>query len=317
MADLPGGYVPPAQPDGAMFFGTGAGPSPPPPVYGGPTPSPGRRPNRLVELGLSLAMVAGVAGIALIALGPGTDAGAVVTTAVTSAIGDQTATIHLAETVTADGQSVSINGSGSVDFTSAAMEAKVTGVEQGQPLDIEFVYLANSIYINIPQVTQVDGGKPWLSLDLSALGTSAANGVPGAGDNPTALLQTLAQQGNDVTSLGSATVDGQPVQGYSVTITPAAINNALNDSSLPDWLKAAAQQVKVQSGTVKVYVDDAGDLVQVTEGFSITAQGQTVNETTALDFSDYGTSVSITPPPADQVESFQDFLQSVASSATS
>jgi hypothetical protein len=276
-------------------------------------PPPERPRHGWVEAGLVLAIIGMLAGIFVILTGPSSNASAIVADAATSAIGDQTAHIQLTETVSVAGRSLTVSGSGAIDFTSGDLQADLTGSGFGESMDIMLVDVGDNYYVNIPQAAQYDGGKPWLSIDGASLGQSAANGVPGGGDNPAAVLQTLAQDGNDVTSIGTSTVDGQQVQGYAVTITSDAINKALDSASVPDWLRQAAQQVKVLSGSVTVYLSSAGDdLVRIGQAFSASAEGQTVNETLSIDFSDYGASVSISPPPADQVESYQDFAQAVA-----
>ena len=105
------------------------------------------------------------------------------------------------------------------------MQLQLTAGEAGQQIQLQLLYLAGSIYENIPGIDQLVPGKSWMSLDLSSLDDagSRAPSALGTGNNPTAMLRLLAQQGNTVVPFGSSTVDGVSVQGYSVTFNPAAI----------------------------------------------------------------------------------------------
>jgi hypothetical protein len=59
----------------------------------------------------------------------------------------------------------------------------------------------------------------------------------------------------------------------------------------------------------KVYVDAAGQLVRLTTDVNETLAGQSLSETATMDFSNYGTSVSVTAPLAGEVVPFQSFLK--------
>ncbi len=158
-----------------------------------------------------------------------------------------------------------------------------------------------------------------MSLDLSSLQSAGAQSSStfSAGDNPTAMLRLLAQQGNTVVPLGSSTVDGTSVQGYAVTLDPAAIKAELANAKLPSWMTAALSQVDIERTSMKVYVDASGLLRRV--GFDITesASSAKVDVDESLDFSDYGAPVSVSAPPADQVASFEQFIQQAQAAAGS
>jgi hypothetical protein len=48
-----------------------------------------------------------------------------------------------------------------------------------------------------------------------------------------------------------------------------------------------------------------------------TASGLSVSAAISIDFSNYGTTVSVTAPPADEVAPFQSFLQAAGASQSS
>jgi len=74
--------------------------------------------------------------------------------------------------------------------------------------------------------------------------------------------------------------------------------------------------MNVQDAGIRVFIDDAGNL----RSFAIHMQttgasgATTVDET--LDLSDYGTPVDISAPPAGQVESFEQLLQTAGPQGT-
>jgi len=119
----------------------------------------------------------------------------------------------------------------------------------------------------------------------------------------------LQARGEIVTTLGSSTVDGAAVQGYRVVISASALKAEIAEDHLPTWIGAGANDVS-QGVTARVYVDGSGMLRRFTTSISadIPQVGPiSVDET--LDFSDYGTSFSASPPPAAEVVGFQQFLQ--------
>jgi hypothetical protein len=185
---------------------------------------------------------------------------------------------------------------------------------------MQAVYVDGSVYENIPGLDQVIPGKSWVSVDLSSLGdsTSQSPSSLGTGDNPTAMLRLLTQQGNTVVPLGSSTLDGTSVQGYSVTLDSSAIKAKLAQAKLPSWMTSALSQVDIQNTTFKVYVDGAGLLRRMSVGFTMSAGSAgnvSVDET--LDFSDYGSTVTVSAPPSDQVATLQQVLEAAQAASGS
>lgn len=287
---------------------------------GGAEPTPARRPRRRLFAGLlALIVVAGAAGIAVVVTG-GKSAQAAVIDSVNNTMADGTAHITMTISAHTPTGTVTGTGTGAIDFTNNAMQLQLSAGVAGQQLQLQLVYLAGSIYENIPGIGQLVPGKSWVSLDLSSLegaGGKAPSSL-GAGNNPTAELHLLAQQGNTVVPLGSSTVDGVAVQGYAVTFDPNAIKAKLQQATLPSWVTSALSDVKLGDTTLKVFVDGSGLLRRMTIGLteSVGSSGN-VGLDESLDFSDYGTAVTVTAPPPDQVVSFQQFLQAAEAQAGS
>jgi hypothetical protein len=281
--------------------------------------SPTGRPRR------PFAVLAGVVGVVVIIVGAVTifgsseSASAKVVEAATSTLNDGTAHLTVSITGNAGGTSVAGTGSGGIDFTDNALDLHMTVSADGQQVPIEAIYEGGEIYESIPGLSTILPGKSWVSIDLSSLQKVAAQdpSAGSLGSNPSVMLQMLAQQGNTVVPLGPSTVDGAAVNGYSVTVNPARAEQELKKADLPAWMQQAVAGLKVHDYVIKVYVDQAGLLRSLTTQLSETTDaagtltfGETVN------FSGYGQPVTVTAPPASQVESIQQLLQAAGTSGS-
>jgi hypothetical protein len=242
-------------------------------------------------------------------------ASATVINAVNSTLSNGTAHVVLNMTGQAAGTNIEATGTGGIDFTNNALALQVKVGAAGQQESINEIYLGGVVYEAIPGLSTIAPGKSWVSIDLSALQSAEAQSPSTElGGNPDVMLKMLAQQGNTVVPLGPSTVQGVAVNGYSVTVNSASVAQQLKKANLPAWMQESVAGLKVHDLTLKVFIDNSGLLrsfeTQITE--STTAAGSiTFNE--ALGFSDYGTPVTVTAPPTNQVESFQQLLQSAGS----
>ncbi len=274
-----------------------------------PTPKHGRRPLAAV---VSLVVVVLVIVGAVTIFGSSESAGAKVVNAVTTSLNDGSAHVTVALTGSAADTTVTGRGSGSIDFSNDALQLHLTVGADGQQEPIDAVYEGGVVYESLPGLGAVAPGKTWLSIDLSALQKEAAQDPSSGslGSNPTVMLQMLAQQGNTVVALGPSTVDGSAVNGYSVTVNPARAEQQIKKANLPPWMEQAVAGLKVHDLRFKVYVDQSGLLrSMVSQVAESTGAAGNVSFSETLDFSDYGTPVTVTTPPASQVESFEQLLQ--------
>jgi hypothetical protein len=260
---------------------------------------------------VALVVLAALGSIVAVVTG-GTSAEAAVINSVNSTMADQTAHITMSLSAHTPTATVTATGTGGIDFGHNAMQLQVSTGVGGQQINIQAVYVDGSVYENIPGLDQMIPGKSWVSVDLSSLGdsTSQSPSSLGTGDNPTAMLRLLTQQGNTVVPLGSSTVDGTSVQGYSVTLDSSAIKAELAQAKLPSWMTSALREVDIQNTTFKVYVDGAGLLRRMSVGLteSVGSAG-TLRVDETLDLSDYGSAVTVGAPPPDQVASLQQVLE--------
>jgi hypothetical protein len=308
-----------ASPD-AGTFAVDHGPGVPDHV-GYPPPDPGHRKRSRTPAAAAVSIVVVVLLIvgAIFVFGGSKSASAQVIDAVNSTLQNGTAQVTMNLSGQAAGTSVTGTGTGGIDFRSNALQLKMTVGADGQQLPVTAIYLGGVIYESVPGLNVVAPGKSWLSLDLSSLQKAEAQdpSSQGLGSNPSVMLQMLAQQGNTVVPLGPSTVDGVAVNGYSVTVQPSAVAKQLKKANLPSWMQQAVSGLKVHTISIKVFVDHAGLLrsyeMQLSES---TGTSGTFSFDETLGFSNYGTPVTVTAPPASQVESFQQLLQAAGAQGT-
>jgi hypothetical protein len=278
------------------------------------TPKKHSRRPLAAAMGIVVVILLVVGGVVI--FGHNQSASATVINAVNSSLSNRTAHMTVNLTGEAAGTNVNGTGTGSIDFTNNAVALQVQVGVDGQKESISEIYLGGVIYESIPGLNTIAPGKSWVSIDLSALQSADAQNptTEGLGNNPDVMLKMLAQQGNTVVALGPSTVDGVAVNGYSVTMDPASVAQQLKKANLPTWMQKSVTGLKVHDLGLKVFIDNSGLLrsmeTQLTE--STTAAGSvSVDET--VGFSDYGTPVSVSAPPPNEVESFQQLLQSAGS----
>jgi hypothetical protein len=240
----------------------------------------------------ALSVVLGAAVVAtgsFVPLGRHSDADAAVVAAVNSSLSDRSADVAISGSGSAVGNAFSLQGTGAIDFTQNAMQVSLDVTDGTKQVHEQAVYQNDVVYVKVGNaIGQIVPGKSWVSLTQSQLssvaGVSSFGSNDTVGSDPAAALQSLRQSGNGGTDLGSSVVDGAHVEGYAVQVTNPHL-------------------------VYKVYVDSAGQLVQLTTDLNETLAGQDPSETTTMDFSNYGTPVSVTPPPTSEVAPFQTFLK--------
>ncbi len=286
---------------------------------GGVESSRARRPRRRVVAGMAaLVVVAAVAGVFVVVSG-GKSAEAAVIDSVNSTLADRTAHVSMDMTVHSPSSTVTESGTGGIDFSQNALQLQFTVDEAGQKVPLTALYIGGSVYESIAGLDQLVPGKSWISLDLGSLATSTqSSSALGTGNNPTATLRLLAEQGNTVVPLGPSSIDGTAVQGYSVTLNVARIESQLAHANLPSWISSALSQVNIESVTNDVYVDGTGLLRRYSVSLTESAPSKgTLTLDESLDFSDYGAPVTVSAPPAAQVMTFEQFLQAAEAAGTS
>lgn len=287
----------------ASFFGTT------------PVPAPKRTKKRVAVAGA--AVVVGALLVAPVVLSGAKSAAATVIDSVNGTLADHTAALTL--TVNANvtggaagtGGTVTENGTGSIDFTHDALQLQMDVSANSQNVNAQFVYMGGMFYESFPGIDQVVPGKSWVSEDLSSIAPdiSQGSGSLTTEGNPADMLRLFAKQGNKVVSLGSSTVDGVAVQGYSVKFSPAALRKEVGGANVP-----ASVRQELSNGNVDMqstlYIDGSGQLrrLDLRTNLGLGSMG-TMALDESLDFSNFGEAVAITAPPSDEVVGLPQFSE--------
>jgi hypothetical protein len=246
-----------------------------------------------------------------------------VLTAARSSLAGQSADISLTMTMDVAGRgrdvTVTASGSGSVDFTTGDADSTIT--HQGTPelsgARIHEIATGGQNYLQFsgPAFAEFGLGDQWVATPAGSNSSAGDGGL--SQTDPSGMLQAMAAQGDTVTPTGSSTVDGQSVATYHVTIDTAAVQQRIGAANLPASEASAARQFLSGSDIeLDVAVDPATSTVrQVRTDLTASLGGTAMTGTVVEDFTDYGTPVSVTAPPADQVISLQQFEQEASSAA--
>ncbi len=274
---------------------------------------------RLIALGAALVAVVVAGAVVAVSKLHSSSAPAdpqqAILTAAKATEGLQTAHMSMTERVggVAGTGTVTVPANGVVNFSTGDADLHMT--IEGQPTSV--VTTGGVVYVSLPTIPQILPGKTWLSVDLGSIG-SAAGGALTGGD-PAQMLQLLAAEGNLVTPLGSSTVGGTSVEGYSVLINKAAVETQLAKLGLPAAAVQAGEQFLKQAGPIsyKVYVDSSNQMREMDFLMSVPSGSHSVTVAASVDFSDFGTPVDVKAPAASAVANLQQFLQAASGASGS
>ena len=199
------------------------------------------------------------------------------------------------------------HGQGAFDFGNK--EGQLTlSIPQLGSTSITILFTSEALYERVPSSFggAITGGKPWLKVDLSALGNLAStNPSLGASSDPAQVLNSLLGASNDVRKVGTDTVRGTSTTHYHLTLDLTKAASKLPASARSSFLQglSALGSTKVPSD---VWVDGDGRLRRLTLQFAISPQqgagtGGTIHLAETIELYDFGVAVHVTPPPASQV----------------
>jgi hypothetical protein len=175
------------------------------------------------------------------------------------------------------------------------------------------------VYLNLPVLAKVmPGGKPWIKVDLSAVGKQAGidlSQFTQLGTDPSRMVDWLRATSGDVTTIGTEQIDGVDTTHYRATVDLSKYPDLVPADQREAVRKALDQltkQAHISAFPVHVWVDKDGLVRQVRAVVTETIQGQTMNVMTTERFYDFGAPVDIQIPSDDQVTD----ISSLAGAAT-
>jgi hypothetical protein len=200
-------------------------------------------------------------------------------------------------------QAAALTGDGAYDAAASRVQARVgVGGETGE-LIMDMSSGTPAVYVKPPAGQgALPPGKTWGKVDLADAAKSGGFdlGPLTQGQlDPTKLLDVLRKAG-DSTTVGKETIDGTETTHYRVTVDPAkAFAQKQQSKQEQEQARQALQFLGGSSVPVDVWVGDDGLLRRV--GVQIGGKDALFAVGMRLDFSDYGSGVTVDLPPADQV----------------
>jgi hypothetical protein len=229
----------------------------------------------------------------------------IVRAANTKTLAARTARVDLRYEITSSGQApIDLTGTGSVDLTSGNSQLTMTMPGLGAA---ELRTVDRTMYLKLPAQFAGLGGKPWLRLD--------AKGMAGAGLgqltqlSPADQLAYLKGASEDVTTVGKETIEGTPTTHYRATLDLDLAAKTMS-AGARKTLAEARKSLSSPRLPADVWVDEAGVLrkfeitLTVTPPKSATpvpgAPTGPMTMVVSQRYSDLGTPVTVTAPPASQ-----------------
>jgi hypothetical protein len=253
----------------------------------------------------ALLLLAGGAGAAFVLAGFGEAAAQeAVSNAATQTMNSQSADMSLSVDVSVLGIHENVSANGAFDFANKTGTMSMTIPVNGQQYSEQEIIDGSTVYVNVGDL--IGGlalGKPWVSENVSQ-----ANNSAGGSDamDPTAMVQQLQSVGGSVSSLGPTSFFGTPVTEYVATLPSSALMSDIG--KLPSSMQQGASGLNMPDVQMDIYITQDNLLkALVLPSYSVSSSGQTMTMDMSLVLSNYGTPVTVTPPPPDQVQPLPQF----------
>ena len=272
-----------------------------------------RRPMLVIAGALAVVLV--ISLIAIGVSGPGSKgAAAEVILGARATLAKNSVDLTLSGTMSADGQTIPIGGSGFADRTTGLESLTITFSDENIPVQETALTDQGDAYMQIVennqnQITRYLPGKQWVQIPGASQSTELNATTPNVLDQ----LQVLTQEGNTVVSLGDSTINGETVDGYQVTITQKAMTAAIKrveaqGGATAQALEASLKVISLNPPVVKLWLSSDHLLVREEALISVSSGGATASGDIFINFSNYGGSSTISAPATGTVASFKEFL---------
>lgn len=216
----------------------------------------------------------------------------------------QSAKTETQQTQVLNGRTLKTENKGAFDWSSGGIRGTVTATMKGgtgAPMDFEVRYLADGMYI---KTGGAGGGAKWAKSSYDELGNGGPSGAmlkdQLQNNNPARSVQTLLAS-RKVEAVGSETVRGTKTTHYTGTLTLSELVKMQSKDLKESDRKALERQFEqagMKSEKIDLWIDGDDLLIKKKES----SQGSKTSMNNVTYYSDYGTDVDLTPPPASQVE---------------
>ncbi|HEX4724454.1 MAG TPA: hypothetical protein VH333_18185 [Pseudonocardiaceae bacterium] len=203
-----------------------------------------------------------------------------------------------------------INASGDIRFDGTQSAEQMTMTLPGMG-DMQMIVIGTTTYMKIPSgLAGVAGGsgdgKPWMKLDVGgddALSKSLGS-TAGLADqtDPTQLINNIAKAGT-ITHVTQDEVDGAPATHYTITVDVQKMLATMGGSA-DDAQKQAMSALGLKTMPFDIWVNGDNLPVKITTDLAFAnpaSSGAPSQVNMTVNYTKWGESVNIAPPPADQV----------------
>jgi len=194
-----------------------------------------------------------------------------------------------------------------VEQAKPSLRAEITESIDGQDMDVRMI--GSNMYIQMPSSASagLPAGKKWMSVNFSDLGSLTGmdtSTLSQSMEDPASAVSKYAKYVTGGKYVGSESVDGTTAKHYTFTVD---MKSATADM-LPNGVPSSAAGELPASMTEDVWVDGDGHPVQIKVDLGKLG-------VTTMHMSDFGTKVSVTAPPADQVADMKQLMGQLGGAA--
>ncbi|MGQ0805283.1 MAG: hypothetical protein ACT4PI_15645 [Actinomycetota bacterium] len=212
-------------------------------------------------------------------------------------------TAETAVTITIEGASDFQTGAGVITLTFNVDEGPPTGASDVGAVEIRSIDRSTAFanygeFLDAPET-------PWVSFTAADVGVTPQNF---AGGNPLAVLDFLqAIVGRPVEGESFDGAPGDDVTRYDVTLDLEQLLEPAVAAALDPSTAAEVRRItELVHGPIngEVFIDTEGRVTQFQYAFEVEVDGESLYASSRIRFRDFGTSVTVTPPPPEEVRPY-------------
>lgn len=198
------------------------------------------------------------------------------------------------------GQQLTSTSEGVVDLSSGDSEATLSIELPGQPpQEVDVIATSDVAYLGAEGLPGAPPDAEWLSIDLQATGEQLGLDIEALRQNGASQLSYLTQS-SDIEEVGTETVRDVDTTHYRFTTDLADLAE-----SGPEELRSSYQSLIDLTGLetipTEVWIDDDDLVRRLQLEVEIDQGGQQVNQTTTVEYFDFGVEVDVEAPPEEDV----------------
>lgn len=218
-------------------------------------------------------------------------------------------TAETAVTITIEGASDFQTGAGVITLTFNVDEGPPAGPSEIGAVEIRSTDRSTA-FANYGEFLDASAETPWVSFTAADVGVTPQNF---AGGNPLAVLDFLqAVVGRPLEGETHSGFAGENVTPYDVKLDLEQLLEPATMSTLDPTTVAEVRRItELVDGPVygQVFVDPEGRVTQFQYSFEVEVDGESLYASSRITFRDFGTSVTVTPPPPEQVRPYAEVAE--------